>query len=75
MAHCRSFAPVIGVLVALACAPLSSASGQSFTKQVLLGSDLFVTDENTDFWINAVAPADVDGDRDIDLAVIGFYVV
>ena len=29
----------------------------------------------TDFWINAVSPADVDKDGDLDLAVIGFYVV
>lgn len=41
----------------------------------MLGSDLFATDANTDFWINAVAPADVDGDLDLDLAVIGFHVV
>ena len=35
----------------------------------------FVTPETDDFWINSIAPADVDGDGDIDLAVMGFYVV
>ncbi len=54
---------------------LASAAGTTFTQRTMLGFDLFATDENTDFWINAVAPADVDGDLDLDLAVIGFYVV
>lgn len=70
----------VGVLSLLpppvvAPSPRSPAALPSFTQRVMLGSDLFVTDENTDFWINAVAPADVDGDRDLDLAVIGFHVV
>jgi len=47
----------------------------TFTEITPLSDSLWVTDENTDFWINAVAPADVDGDGDLDLAVIGFYVV
>jgi hypothetical protein len=34
-----------------------------------------MTPETEDFWINSIAPADVDGDGDLDLAVIGFYVV
>lgn len=35
----------------------------------------FVTPDTDDFWINSIAPADVDGDGDLDLAVMGFYVV
>ncbi|MET0230509.1 MAG: FG-GAP-like repeat-containing protein [Rhodanobacteraceae bacterium] len=35
----------------------------------------FNTKPNEDFWVNAVAPADYDGDGRIDLAVLGFYVV
>ena len=35
----------------------------------------FSTPEEEDFWVNAVAPADYDGDGNIDLAVLGFYVV
>jgi hypothetical protein len=46
----------------------------SFT-EVTPGAPLFSTPEEEDFWINAIAPADVDGDGDLDLAVIGFYVV
>jgi hypothetical protein len=52
-----------------------SAAQTSFTEITPANDPLFVTPSDEDFWLNAVAPADVDGDGDLDLALIGFYVV
>lgn len=71
---------LIGVVVTALLGPAvvagsSGASVPTFTPLAMVGSPLLVTDPETDFWINAVAPADVDADGDLDLAVIGFFVV
>lgn len=49
-------------------------SAPTFTEVTPPLDPLWVTDANHDFWLNAAAPADVDGDGDLDFAAIGFFV-
>jgi len=61
-------------LALLLFSPLLAAQ-VSFLEVTPTGDPYFNTPANEDFWVNAVAPADYDGDGRIDLAVLGFYVV
>jgi PKD repeat protein len=45
-----------------------------FTEVTPLDS-LFVTPQDEDFWVITTAPADYDNDGDLDIAVLGYYVV
>jgi hypothetical protein len=53
---------------------LPSAALQGFTEFALTDS-LLNSSPETDFWIASAAPADVDGDGDLDLLIAGYYVV
>jgi hypothetical protein len=66
---------LVGLLAALGLLLAPAAVAQPSFTEVTPTGGLFVTGEDEDFWVNAVAPADVDGDGDLDLAAIGFYVV
>jgi len=46
----------------------------NFTEVTPLDS-LFITPQDEDFWVITTAPADYDNDGDLDIAVLGYYVV
>jgi photosystem II stability/assembly factor-like uncharacterized protein/PKD repeat protein len=45
-----------------------------FTEVTPLDS-IFITPQDEDFWVISTAPADYDNDGDLDIAVLGYYVV
>jgi hypothetical protein len=49
-------------------------NGPTFTEITPQNNPLWVTDAQHDFVLNAAAPADVDGDGDLDIAAFGYYV-
>lgn len=65
----------IAVLLAAILVISGPAAAQPSFTEVSPTSGLWQTGPDEDFWANAVAPADYDGDGDTDLAVLGFYVV
>jgi hypothetical protein len=65
---------LLASLTLLLFAPVLRAQ-TSFVEITPTTDPYFNTKPNEDFWVNAVAPADYDGDGRIDLAVLGFYVV
>src|SRR5690606_14959033 len=66
---------LLALLALLAAAAPPATAQPVFEEATPTDNPWFVTPDTDDFWINAIAPADVDGDGDIDLAVMGFYVV
>jgi len=52
----------------------STATYGDFT-EVTPDDPLFVTPAEEDFWVIATAPSDYDSDGDLDIAVLGYYVV
>lgn len=64
------------ILLILLLRPAAPAAAQPvFTEVTPTANPYFVTPEEEDFWLSSLAPADVDGDGDLDFAAIGFYVV
>jgi len=63
-----------GVLQFIAVQPGPGGTFGDFTEVTPLDS-IFITPQDEDFWVITTAPADYDSDGDLDVAVLGYYVV
>ncbi len=63
-----------GILHVITVQPLPGGTFGDFTEVTPIDS-MFVTPQDEDFWVITTAPADYDNDGDIDIAVLGSYVV
>ena len=54
--------------------PLPGGTFGDFTEVTPIDS-IFVTPQDEDFWVISTAPADFDSDGDLDIAVLGSYIV
>ncbi len=66
--------PAFFSLAVFAQSPSHTNTFGVFT-EVTPTDSLFITPADEDFWVIATAPGDYDNDGDIDIAVLGFYVV
>ena len=63
-----------GVVQFIAVQPGPGGTFGNFTEVTPLDS-IFITPQDEDFWVITTAPADYDNDGDLDIAVLGYYVV
>jgi hypothetical protein len=65
----------LALVLALCALAVPLAAQPVFEEITPQAGAYFANPEEEDFWLSSLAAADVDGDGDLDLAAIGFYVV